>query len=91
MKPNHAEIYRVGNLEPDFQQVTLIQFFPKFSQYCCERSIIQIQQRKVKTIFLDKNSKKKKKKKKKKKNHFTIENAWVRPTFGRKFNFSVNI
>ena len=55
MKPNHAEIYRVGNLEPDFQQVTLIQFFPKFSQYCCERSIIQIQQRKVKTIFLDKN------------------------------------
>ena len=30
MKPNHAEICRVGNLEPDFQQVTLIQFFRNF-------------------------------------------------------------
>ena len=27
MKPNHAEIYRVGNLEPNFQQVPLVQFF----------------------------------------------------------------
>ena len=30
----------------------------KFSQCCCETSVIQIQQIKVKTIFLDKNSKK---------------------------------
>ena len=52
MKPNHAEIYRVGNLEPNFQQVTLVQFFLKFSQYCCKTSIIQIQQRKVKKYFL---------------------------------------
>ena len=42
---------------------------------------MQIQQRKVKNIFLDKNSK----------NHFTIEIAQVRQLFGRKFNFSVNI
>ena len=27
MKPNHAEIYRVGNLEPNFQQVPRVQFF----------------------------------------------------------------
>ena len=27
MKPNHAEIYREGNLEPNFQQVPLVQFF----------------------------------------------------------------
>ena len=39
--------------------VTLVHFFLNFSQYCCEISIIQIQQRKVKkNIFLDKNSKK---------------------------------
>ena len=57
-KPNHAEICRVGNLEPNFQQVPLAQFFFKFSQYCCKTSIFQIQQRKVKNIFLDKNSKK---------------------------------
>ena len=39
-------------------------------QYCCETSIIQIQQRKTKHCFLVKNSKKKKKK-----NNFTIEIA----------------
>ena len=55
MKPNHAEIYGVGNLEPNFQQVSLVQFFLKFLQYCCKTSVIQIQQRKVKNIFLDKN------------------------------------
>ena len=27
MKLNHAEIYREGNLEPNFQQVPLVQFF----------------------------------------------------------------
>ena len=55
----------VGKLEADFQQVLLVIFFLKFSQYCCETSIIQIQQRKAKNIFSDKKFKKKKKKKKK--------------------------
>ena len=60
---NYAEICRVGNLEADFQQVPLVQFFPKFSQYCCKTSIIEIQQekwkkkKKKKKMFLDKNSK----------------------------------
>ena len=27
MKPNHAEICRVGNLEPDFQQVQISEIF----------------------------------------------------------------
>ena len=54
MNANYAEICRVGNLEADFQQVLLVPFFLKFSQYCCETSIIQIQQRKLKSIFLDK-------------------------------------
>ena len=30
MKPNHAEICRAGNLEPDFQQVSLVQIFWNF-------------------------------------------------------------
>ena len=46
MNEIYAEICRVGNLEADFQQVLLAHFFLKFSQYCCETSIIQIQQRK---------------------------------------------
>ena len=50
----NAEICRVGNLEPNFQQIPH-SIFPKFSQYYCKTSIIQILQRKVKTIFLDKN------------------------------------
>ena len=57
MASNYAEICRVGNLEADFQQVPLVQFFfLKFSQYCHETSIpaIQIQHRKVKNIFLKK-------------------------------------
>ena len=57
IRPNRAEICRVGKLEPDFQLVSR-SIFLKFSQYCCETSIIQIQQRKVKNIFLDKISKK---------------------------------
>ena len=36
LNANYAEIGRVGNLEADFQQVTLVHFFLKFSQYCCE-------------------------------------------------------
>ena len=68
MNVNHAEICGVGNLEADFQQVPLADFFPpNFSKYCCEASIIPIQQRKVKYIFLDKKSNPK--------NHFTIEIA----------------
>ena len=51
MNENYAEICRVGNLEADFQQVLLIHFFLKFSQYFCETLIIQIQQRKVKIIY----------------------------------------
>ena len=68
---------RVGNLEADFQQVPLVHFFSKVSTYCCETSIIQILQRKLKKIFSK--TKIQKKKKKKKKNHFTIEsqaNVW---------------
>ena len=56
MHTNYAEICRVGNLVADFQQVLLVLFFFKFSQYCCETSIIQMQQRKVKNIFLDQSS-----------------------------------
>ena len=59
MNANYAEIRRLGNLEADFQKVQLVHFFfLKFSQYCCETTIIQIQQRNVKIVFLDRNSKK---------------------------------
>ena len=30
MKLNHADICKVGNLEPDFQQVSLVQIFYNF-------------------------------------------------------------
>ena len=40
MKAKYAEICRVGNLEADFQQVPLVQFFLKFSKYYCETLII---------------------------------------------------
>ena len=45
-----AEICRVSSWEAEFQQSLLVHFFFfffffwKFSQYCCETSIIQIQQ-----------------------------------------------
>ena len=45
MNTNHAEICRVDNLEADFQEILLVQFFLKFSQYSCETSILQIQQK----------------------------------------------
>ena len=61
MNADDAEICRVGNLEADFQQNLLVQFFLKFSQYCCETLMIRILQRKVISIFLDKKKKKKKK------------------------------
>ena len=57
MNANYAEICRLGNLEADFQQVPIVHFFLKFSQCCCETSIIiNIQQRKIKNIFLDEKS-----------------------------------
>ena len=58
MNANYAEICRVGNLKADIQQAPLVHFFLKISQYCCERSIILIQQRKIRNIFLDKSPKK---------------------------------
>ena len=66
MNANYAEICRIDKLKANFHQVPLFYLFiylfifQKFSQYCCETSIIQIQQRKLKNIFLDKNLKKKK-------------------------------
>ena len=80
MKANNAEIYGVGNLEADFQQVPLTQFFLKFSKYCCEALIIKIQQRKVKYIILDKYSKQ----------SLFYRNCTVRQMFGRKFNIWVH-
>ena len=47
MNANYAEICRIGNLETDFQRPAC-SFFLKFSQYCSETLIIQIQQRKQK-------------------------------------------
>ena len=53
MDVNYAEICKVGNLEAFFFSTTsACSFFLKFSQYTCETSVIQIQQRKVKTYFL---------------------------------------
>ena len=68
MNANDAEICRVGNLEADILTSSAYSISLKFSQYYCETSMTEIQQRKVKNIFFDK-------KKKKKKNHFTIEIA----------------
>ena len=44
MDVNYAENCWVGNLKASFACL----IFLKFSQYCCETSIIQIQQRKNK-------------------------------------------
>ena len=52
MNANYTEICRVGYLEADFQIVPHVKFFLKFSQYCCDLSIIKIQQRKVKSTFV---------------------------------------
>ena len=51
MYANYAEIGQVGNLKADFSTSFACSIFLKFSQYCCETSIIQIQQRRIKTIF----------------------------------------
>ena len=51
MNDNYAEIHRVGNLGGRFSTSSACSIFLKFSQYCCETSMIQSQQRKVKNIF----------------------------------------
>ena len=53
MNANYAEICRVGR----FSTRSTCSIFVQFSHYCCETSIIQIQQRKIKIIFYDKKSK----------------------------------
>ena len=82
MNANYVEICWVGNLEVDFQQAPFAHFFLKFSQYCCETLIIWNSEKKSKKIFMQT---------KIPKNHFTIEIAYIRPIFGRKSNFRVNI
>ena len=47
MNANYSEIFRVGNLEADFQQVLLVPFFWNFHNI-----VVKIQKRKVKNIFL---------------------------------------
>ena len=51
MNANYAEFCRVGKLEVRFSTSSACSFFLIFSQYCCETSKIQIQERKVKSIF----------------------------------------
>ena len=58
MNKNYAEICKVDILEADFQQVLLVQFFLNGLLYCCETSIIRIQERQVKYIFWEKISQK---------------------------------
>ena len=55
MNANYAEICRIGYLEADFLQVPLDLFFWNFHNIVVKHPIIQIQQRKVKNIFLDEN------------------------------------
>ena len=53
MKTNYAEICSVGKLQAEFQQVPLVVvFFSEISQYGCKTAIIQMQQRKLKNVFL---------------------------------------
>ena len=69
MNVNYTEICRVGNLEADFQQVSLVHFFSEiftilffseiFSICVCETAIIKIQQLKVNQYFLRQKLKKK--------------------------------
>ena len=68
MNADYIEICRVGNLDADFQQVCLFRI-SEISQYCCEISVIQIQQRKVKRNSQTKNKEKNKTKKKQKTKH----------------------
>ena len=48
LNANYAEISRVGNMKADFQQVLLVHFFLKFSQYCCKTLMSYISQNKIK-------------------------------------------
>ena len=75
MNANYAEIYRAGNLEADFQQALLVQFFSEIFTILLWNINNLNSAKKRKNIFLHKNSK----------NHFTIEIAQVRPIFGRTF------
>ena len=55
----YAEICRVGiNFEVVFQQVSIVEFFYDIFKYCCETSIIQIQQSKKNFLDLNKKTKK---------------------------------
>ena len=58
MNANCAEICWVTYFGGRFSTSSTCSIFLKFSKYICETSIIQIQQRKLKNIFLAKNSKK---------------------------------
>ena len=58
MNASSTEICRKDTLGADFQQVPLVIylfiffFFLKNSQYCCETSVLEMQQREVKNAFL---------------------------------------
>ena len=64
MNANYEEIYRVGNLEADFQQVTLVQFFLKFYNIVVKHQF-NLSREKLKIFSLTKISK----------NHLIIEIA----------------
>ena len=52
MKPNHAEICRVGKLEPNFQQLPLVQFFLNFHNIVLKRQYSLRQKlKKKKTLY----------------------------------------
>ena len=56
MNANYAEICRVGKFRDRFSTSSVCSIFLKCSQYCCKASKIQIQQKKVKNVFVDKKS-----------------------------------
>ena len=81
MDVNYAEICWVGNLEADFQQVWLVQFFLNFHNIVLKHQYFKFSKEKKKNIFLDKNSKK----------SLYYRNCTGQTNFGHKFNFMVNI
>ena len=81
MNAYSAKICRVGTLEADFQQVPLFQFFWNSHNIVVKHKYSN-SAKKSKKYFL---------RQKFKKYHFTIEIAQVRPMYGCKFNFGVNI
>ena len=66
MNENYAEICRVGNLEADFQQVSLVQFFWNFHNIVVKHHYFSNSAKKSKKYLL---------RQKFQKNHFTIEIA----------------